>query len=346
MTQEQWSWSKSCGNEASRVHQFKLIRPSRFLLTIMVQPTPEIDAFIERIQALSPGPGVSLDAALQPSLDEEAELRTLFATDRQNARLSNPYVGLVDVFAAPDATRVTRARVVQGKEDLSSQYVMPLSEKNRRQEGAPCIVADLEAFKKNWAIFTEGSLLQLLDWNNVIAAGGSVLACLSPLDEEHKKSKRAIRKFYHNNVYPTSDVDLFLWGLNAEQVRSSTFTEDHDDDDILQAEAKIKQIYEAVRDSVPWDVTCIRTKHTISIHCELICGSAHMCLRPFLAQYPYRSVQIVLRLYHSPAEVLAGFDIDAPCCAYDGSPFLMKSQSILIFTQEIECGPIHEPSLP
>lgn len=36
------------------------------------------------------------------------------------------------------------------------------------------------------------------------------------------------------------------------------------------------------------------------------------------AQYPYRSVQIVLRLYQSPAEILAGFDIDAPCCAYDG----------------------------
>jgi hypothetical protein len=37
-----------------------------------------------------------------------------------------------------------------------------------------------------------------------------------------------------------------------------------------------------------------------------------------LAQYPYRSVQIVLRLYRSPAEALAGFDVDAPCCAYDG----------------------------
>lgn len=38
----------------------------------------------------------------------------------------------------------------------------------------------------------------------------------------------------------------------------------------------------------------------------------------YTAQYPYRSVQIVLRLYTSPAEILAGFDVDAPCCAYDG----------------------------
>ena len=38
-----------------------------------------------------------------------------------------------------------------------------------------------------------------------------------------------------------------------------------------------------------------------------------------IGQYPYRPVQIVLRLYHSPAEILAGFDIDVPCCAYDGN---------------------------
>lgn len=184
----------------------------------MPQPTPKIDAFIERIQALNPGPGISLDVVLRPSLDEETELRKLFATDRLNPRLSNPHVGLVDVFAAPDAIRTTRARVVQGKEDLIANYVMPVSEKNRRKEGAPCMVTDLDEFKKNWAIFTEGSLTQLIDWNNVVAAGGSVLACLTPLDDTHKTSKRAIRKYYHSNVYPTSDVDLFLWGLNAEQV--------------------------------------------------------------------------------------------------------------------------------
>ncbi|KAG7089895.1 hypothetical protein E1B28_011529 [Marasmius oreades] len=58
------------------------------------------------------------------------------------------------------------------------------------------------------------------------------------------------------------------------------------------AEIKIMEIYEAVRDSVPWDVTCVHTKHTVSIH----------------SQYPYRSVQIVL-----------WFDIDAACFAFDGT---------------------------
>ncbi|KAI0255298.1 hypothetical protein BJV78DRAFT_1151713 [Lactifluus subvellereus] len=112
---------------------------------------------------------------------------------------------------------------------------MSLPDSLRRKEGSPAMVESLEAFKKNWGIFTENSLSQLSDWSHV-------------------------------------------------------------------AERKIITICEAVRDSVPWDVTCVRTKHTVSIH----------------SQYPYRSIQIVLRLYSSPAEVLAGFDVDAPCCAYDG----------------------------
>ncbi|KDR74285.1 hypothetical protein GALMADRAFT_574798 [Galerina marginata CBS 339.88] len=263
--------------------------------------TPDVQAFIARVDALPPDPGACLDSVLKPSLDEEAELRRLFATDRGNTRLAKLHVGLVDVFEAPSTIRTTRARVVQGKEGLSEKFIMPVPVKARRKEGTPSMVADLEEFKKNWSIFTEGSLSQLLDWENVVAAGGSVLACLTPLDDADKISKRAIRKYYHSQAYTTSDVDIFLWGLTAEQ-----------------AEDKIKTIYEAVRDSVPWDVTCIRTKHTVSIH----------------SQYPYRSVQIVLRLYYSPAEILAGFDVDAPCCAYDGNRVWANPRAIVAMMRQ------------
>ncbi|KAF8075783.1 ankyrin repeat protein [Lyophyllum atratum] len=258
--------------------------------------TPEAQAFLKRIISLPQGPGTSLDEALQPSLDDEAELRKLFAADKTNTRLNDPLVGLVDVFAAPADIRTTRSRVVKDDQDLSSKHIMPLSEVNRRGEGSPSMVHDLEEFQKNWSIFTEGSLSQLVDWNNVVAAGGAVLACLTPLSNAAKESKRAIRKYYHSVAYATSDIDLFLWGMDAEQ-----------------AEKKIVTIYEAVRDSVPWDVTCVRTKHTISIH----------------SQYPYRSVQIVLRLYSSPAEILAGFDIDAPCCLYNGQRVLANPRAIV-----------------
>jgi hypothetical protein len=214
--------------------------------------TPEAKAFLERVKALPDGPGVSLDAVLQSSLDDEAELRKLFAQDKTNIRLNNPYVGLVNVFAADGGIKRTRARIVDenNEEDLSGKYVMSLIGNQRRKEGAPAMVQDMTAFKRNWAIFSEGSLSQLTDWSNIIVAGGSVQACLAPLPDGLSTTKRGIREYFHKTAFPTSDIDVFLWGLTPEQ-----------------AEKKCQQIYEAVADSVPWGVTCVRTKHTISIHC-------------------------------------------------------------------------------
>ncbi|KDR77448.1 hypothetical protein GALMADRAFT_33196, partial [Galerina marginata CBS 339.88] len=37
-----------------------------------------------------------------------------------------------------------------------------------------------------------------------------------------------------------------------------------------------------------------------------------------IALFPARPIQIVLRLYLSPAEILAGFDVDSACFAFDG----------------------------
>ncbi len=265
--------------------------------------TPEARAFLSRIAQLPSGPGTAdlLSQVLQPSLHDEAQLRKLWATDKGNPRLHDPHVGLVDVFDAPDDIRKTRARIIKDEAELSAHYIFPLDEKRRRKEGEPSMVSDLDEFKKNWAIFTEGSLSQFIDWSNVIAAGGSVQACLVPLPDSAKTSKRAMRKYFHTSAFPTSDVDLFLYGLTPEQ-----------------AEAKMQAIYEAVRDSVPWDVTCVRTKHTVSIH----------------SQYPYRSVQIVLRLYSSPAEILAGFDVDGPCCAFDGQRVWANPRAIVAMMRQ------------
>ncbi|KAH9847724.1 ankyrin [Lenzites betulinus] len=268
----------------------------------MPQPQ-EAKSFLARIAELPRSPAAydALTEVLEPSLKAEAELRKLFATDKGNAQLQDPHVGLVDVFEAPEVIRTTHMRRVTDEDDLSAHYVLPLSEKQRRKDGSPAMVSCLDEFKKNWAIFSECSLSQLADWSNVVVAGGSIQACLAPVPESAKASKRAMRKYFHSNAFPTSDVDLFMYGMTPEQ-----------------AEAKMQVIYEAVRDSVPWDVTCIRTKHTVSIH----------------SQYPYRSVQIVLRLYTSPAEILAGFDVDAPCCLYDGHRVWANPRAIVAMMRQ------------
>ncbi|RIA83139.1 hypothetical protein C1645_699703 [Glomus cerebriforme] len=61
-------------------------------------------------------------------------------------------------------------------------------------------------------------------------------------------------------------------------------------------------IYETVCNTIPWEVACFRSKHCVTI----------------LSQYPYRHIQIVLRLYNSPSEILTGFDVDCCSVGYDG----------------------------
>ncbi|KAI0303315.1 hypothetical protein B0F90DRAFT_1710056, partial [Multifurca ochricompacta] len=89
----------------------------------------EASQFLSRIANLPKG----------PSLDDEAELRKLFATDKGNGRLRDIHVGLVDVFNAPSDIRTTRARVIKDDDDRDAQYIMPLPEFLRRKEGSPAI---------------------------------------------------------------------------------------------------------------------------------------------------------------------------------------------------------------
>ncbi|KAF8129418.1 hypothetical protein K438DRAFT_1789151 [Mycena galopus ATCC 62051] len=79
--------------------------------------------------------GVSLDDLLKPAIEAEHELRHLFATDKSHGRLVDAHVGLVDVFDAPDAIRVTRALVQVVQDDQDCHCVVPLTEEKRRLDG-------------------------------------------------------------------------------------------------------------------------------------------------------------------------------------------------------------------
>lgn len=47
------------------------------------------------------------------------------------------------------------------------------------------------------------------------------------------------------------------------------------------------------------------------------------------AQRPYRTVQIILRIYSSPAEVILSFDIDSSCVAFDGRKVMVSPRAAL-----------------
>ena len=127
-------------------------------------------------------------------------------------------------------------------------------------------------------------------WNSTTFAGGSISFGLSrPSGPRLDASGQNLWTKYDGDIsgYEQSDVDLFLYGLDAAAAR-----------------AKIKHIYcTLARNWAPQHISIVRTQNAVT----------------FAAPWPFRRVQIILRLYSSPAEVLMGFDIDSCCVAYDGT---------------------------
>ncbi|CAG8440942.1 1066_t:CDS:10 [Ambispora gerdemannii] len=219
--------------------------------------------------------------AISDALARESHYRALFATAPVHPSLKEPYLNLINVYQHESIWKSNSSK--NASDDCT--IIMPLEEKNRRKDGDWAIEhGGNERFLRNWHLLTEGTL-DGLDWSNVFAAGGSVLACLLPIPEKYSTFSRKTREYYHEKAYVSSDVDLFIYGLDEEATKQ-----------------KMVDIYNAVADNVPWEVTCVRAKSCVTI----------------VSQYPYRHIQIVLRSYQSPSEVLTGFDVDCCSVGFDG----------------------------
>ncbi|KAK6538841.1 hypothetical protein TWF694_010406 [Orbilia ellipsospora] len=246
---------------------------------------------------LAENDGKPVREVLQPYLEYESKLRSLFAQDPSNAALADNTVGLVPIYEGSglESTIKVQARNLEAESpEEKSKYIMELDEKVRKKNGERAIV-DFDEFKKNFALFSEGAL-QNLDWTNIIAAGSSVLTPLLPVPKEHKQTKKSLRDWYHDKLAPSSDVDLFIYGTKDEQV----------------AIKRMEAIEATIRDNLLWETTTIRTKNTVTI----------------VSQYPNRHVQIVLRLYSSISEILTGFDVSCACVAYDGKQVYASPRAI------------------
>jgi hypothetical protein len=141
-------------------------------------------------------------------------------------------------------------------------------------------------FRKNFNFLTDG-VLQGLNMSNMVVAGGSVLLSLLHSSNNGNATisndQLARTTFYKRSAFVDSDVDIFLFALTPEE-----------------AIIKIDLVFAHLRQF--GDTTTIRSKHAVT----------------FLQEHPRRAVQIVLRIYQSPAEVLAGFDVDCCSVAYNG----------------------------
>ena len=144
---------------------------------------------------------------------EEHMLRKVYAKKAalgDAAILKEKYPLLVPVFGNEDIF----ACKALSQEEKSIPKVFELG--NARKKAGTQSIVDKKGFETNWRIFTE-RLLDLVNWGHVFIAGGSILACLLPPPPKAMKNFKCLRKYFHEDVYAGSDIDLFLYGMNEEE---------------------------------------------------------------------------------------------------------------------------------
>ncbi|KLJ08785.1 hypothetical protein EMPG_15784 [Blastomyces silverae] len=222
--------------------------------------------------------------AMAPFKAYESKLREIFAQEPNHKAIVNPQVNVVPLYIQSDVDVKVKARDLAKESPADAEkYILPLTAEARKKDSTPAIVPTFDQFLENFRIFSESSLVDM-DWSNVVVAGSAVTT-----------------EYYHEKIAPSSDVDLFLYGLDEEQ-----------------AIEKIKQIEKCIRNSILEEVSVIRTRNALTI----------------VSKYPTRHIQIVLRLYKSVSEILTGFDVDCACTAFDGRQVWASPRAIAAFATQ------------
>ncbi|OJD16461.1 hypothetical protein AJ78_03360 [Emergomyces pasteurianus Ep9510] len=239
--------------------------------------------------------------AMAPFKAYESKLREIFAREPNHKAIENPNVNVVPVYIQRNVDVKVKARDLLKESGVDAEkYILPLGPELRKENGTIAVVPAFDQFVENFRVFSESSLVDM-DWSNVVVAGSAVTTCLLPVPAKFSSSRKAQREYYHEKIAPSSDVDLFIYGLDEKQ-----------------AIDKIKQIEKCIRDSILEEVSVIRTKNALTI----------------VSKYPTRHIQIVLRLYKSVSEILTGFDVDCACTAFDGHQVWASPRAIAAFATQ------------
>lgn len=162
------------------------------------------------IPYLTQNPQTPIEKLLEPYKVFEGELRKVYAQQPKHEILQDGAVNLIPIFDGHEKEVIIHARSLTTETDEEkSKYIMPLSQDERKPNGAPAIVTSLKDFQQNFNIFSESSLADL-DWNNVVVAGSACTTSLLPVPAKWAESKRKLREYYHERLAPASDVGTFL----------------------------------------------------------------------------------------------------------------------------------------
>lgn len=158
-------------------------------LPILPVPHEELASYIAK------SPSTHIEKLIEPYRKYETELRYLYAQSRDHEVLNDPHINVLPLFTKDTQNIKTRARnLATESPEEKEKYIMPLPDDKRRTDGSPAVVQTLKEFRHNFGVFCESSLIDL-DWDNVVAAGSSVVNCLLPVPEQYTKSKRALRQY-------------------------------------------------------------------------------------------------------------------------------------------------------
>ncbi|KAI1370866.1 hypothetical protein F4677DRAFT_450940 [Hypoxylon crocopeplum] len=252
----------------------------------------------EFISQLAENPSTSTRQLLYPYLCYEAWLRQQFIQPNSDIddleNLVPIYNGQEDKF---------RIRTIDRRESDSDKYILPLRDHEREEDGSLAIAPSLKDYQNNFEGFTYGTLAGL-DWSNIVVAGSSALLPLlsrrKDVDIPYDPAIENPLETYYQTTASWSDVDIFLYGLDSEDAAIKR---------IIEVEAALRKNQRLFSGQA----LTLRSENAITF------------ISP---RWPYRHVQIILRLYRSISEILTGFDVDSACVAFDGKQVYSNPRGI------------------
>ncbi|KAI0506333.1 ankyrin repeat protein [Xylaria bambusicola] len=226
---------------------------------------------------------------LQPYLSYEAWLRRAFA--RGDAAINN-FANLVPIYNGCE--EAFRIRNLDRETADKGKYVMSLPDNAREEDSTLAITASLGEYWRNFNGFSH-------DWSNIVVAGSSaLLPLLSRRKGVNYPCLNCSPENYFETIASKSDIDIFLYGLDNEDAAITL---------IFQLESMVRRN----QNLCPGEGDSLRSKNAITFRSP---------------KWPFRQVQIILRLYRSISEILTGFDVDCACVAFDGTQVYSNPRGI------------------
>ncbi|KAI0884918.1 uncharacterized protein GGS22DRAFT_148152 [Annulohypoxylon maeteangense] len=209
---------------------------------------------------------------------------------RPNATI-DALANLVPIYDGQES--LFKIRTIDYEKADKDLYLMRLRGRQREKKPRLAIAKSFEAYQKNFDAFTHG-VLAGLDWSNVVVAGSSaMLPLLSRRRDVHIEDEPTTQnpgEIYYQNTASSSDIDIFLYGFDSEDAATKR---------IIEIEALVRKNQHLISSNA----LTLRSENAIT----------------FIApRWPYRHIQVILRLYKSISEILTGFDVDCSCVAFDG----------------------------